>query len=213
MGKRTIKDKGYLDVFSPSRLHVFFFPSKRALANLMNKRNMGPVDQPNGLTNERIKPMAKLIVSVINPKNLLGKLFQEWLFSFSFHRGDVFRPSTPGSYVPPLRSHSGPPQNYARQGYPPQQRSNPSTPLSSRDYNDPRGISYNRNHGQRYNSGGYQGNQPTPWSHTMPSYRGPGSSQFRFSQNNYSNSSRDPRQQQNNWQHGRVGLVPFFLPL
>lgn len=121
----------------------------------------------------------------------------------NFHRGDVFRPSTPGSYVPPLRSHSGPPQNYARQGYPPQQRSNPNTPLSSRDYNDPRRNSYDRNYGQRYNSGGYQGNQPTPWSHTMPSFRGPGSSQSRFSQNNYSNSSRDPRQQQNNWQHGR----------
>ena len=144
-----------------------------------------------------------------------GKLYHAWLFSFSFHRGDIFRPSTPGSYVPPLRSHSGPPQNYARQGYPPQQRSNPNTPLSSRDYNDPRRNSYDRNQGQRYNSGGYHGNQPGAWSRTMPSFRGPGSSQSRFSPNNYPNSPRDSRQQQNNWQHGRVGLFSFrdfFLP-
>lgn len=149
-------------------------------------------------------------------------MFHVWLFSFSFHRGDVFRPSTPASYIPPFRSHSGPPQNYARQGYPPQQRSNPGTPLSSRDYNDPRRNSYDRNQGQRYNSGGYQGNQPTTWSRTMPSYRGPGSNQSQFSQSYYSNSSRDPRQQQNNWQHDRVGILmlcswkrhfTFIIPL
>jgi len=131
------------------------------------------------------------------------------LFLFSFHRGDVFRPSTPGSYVPPLRSHSGPPQNYARQGYPSQQRSNPNTPLSSRHYNDPRRNSYDRNQGQHYNTGGYQGNQPTPWSRTMPSYRGPGSSQPQFSRNTYSNPSRDPRQQQDNWQRHRVDILSF----
>lgn len=171
-------------------------------------------------TNERWNERTKLAVSVISPRflslknKMSGKLFHACLFSFSFHRGDVFRPSTPGSYVPPLRSHSGPPQNYARQGYPPQQRSNPNTPLSSRDYNDPRRNSYDRNQGQRYNSGGYQGNHPGAWSRTMPSYRSPGSSQSRFSQDNYSNSPRDPRQQQNNWQHGRVGLftfIDFFL--
>ena len=131
--------------------------------------------------------------------------------SFSFQRGDVFRPSTPASYVPPLRSHSGPPQNYPRHGYPPQQRSNPGTPLSSRGYNDPRRNSYDRNQGQRYNSGGYQGNRPTPWSQTMPSYRGPGPNQSQFSRNNYSNSSHYPRQQQqhDNRQYGRVGSLTF----
>ena len=81
-------------------------------------------------------------------------------------------------------------------GYPSHPRSNQSTPLSSRDYNDPRRNNYGRNQAPRYNTGGYQGNRPTLWSHTMPSYRGPGSSQPHFSRSKHHNQSRDPRQHQ-----------------
>ena len=124
--------------------------------------------------------------------------------SFSFQRGDLFRPHTPASYVPPFWSYSGPPQNYPRHGYPAQPRSNSGTPLSSRDYNDPRRQSYDRNRASQYNSGGYQGNrshynsggyqgnQPTAWSH-----QGPGSSQSQYSRSSYQHSSRDHRHQPN----------------
>ena len=42
--------------------------------------------------------------------------FDVFFFFFSFHGGEVFRLSTPGSFAPPFRSHSGPPQNYPRHG-------------------------------------------------------------------------------------------------
>ena len=103
------------------------------------------------------------------------------IFFFSFHGGEVFRLSTPGSHAPPFRSHSGPPQNYPRDGYPSHPRSNQSTPLSSRDYSDPRRNNYDRYQAPRGNTRGYQGNRPTAWSHTLPSFRGPGSSQPQFS--------------------------------
>ena len=141
------------------------------------------------------------------------------LFSFSFHRGDLFRPHTPASYVPPFRAYSGPPQNYPRHGYPPPSRSNPTTPLSSRDYNDARRQSHDRNRAPQHNSGGYQGNRqqynssgyqrngPGAWSHTSPSFRGPGSDQSQYSRSSYQHSSRDQWHQQYNEQQGRSNRV------
>jgi len=132
----------------------------------------------------------------------------------NFQRGDLFRPHTPASFTPPFRSYSGPPQSYPRHGYPAHPRSNPGTPLSSRDYNDPRRQNNDRNRAPQYNSGGYQGNRPqhnsggyqsnrpTAWSQTSPSSRGPGSSQSQYSRGNYQHSSRDQRYQQPNRQQG-----------
>lgn len=130
----------------------------------------------------------------------------------NFHRGDLFRPHTPASYVPPFRAYSGPPQNYPRHGYPPSSRSNSGTPLSSRDYNDARRQSHDRNRAPQYNSGGYQGNRqqynssgyqrngPGAWSNTSPSFRGPGSGQSQYSRSSYQHSSRDHWHRQYNEQ-------------
>ncbi|CAH3166915.1 unnamed protein product [Pocillopora meandrina] len=116
----------------------------------------------------------------------------------NFHGGEVFRLSTPGSHAPPFRSYSVPPQNYPRHGHPPHSRSILGTPPSSRDYNDPRRNNSYRQQAPRHNSGGYQGNRPTPWSHMRPSYREPGPNQPHFSRGNYNNSPRDPRENQDN---------------
>ncbi|CAH3189715.1 unnamed protein product, partial [Porites evermanni] len=108
-----------------------------------------------------------------------------WTAQRSFHKGDLFRPYTPASYVPPFRSNSCPPQNDSRHGYPDRPRSNPGTPVSSRGNHDPRrqiydlteialhsstqgatmvtnhitieGVSKQGNRSQ-YNSSSYQGN-------------------------------------------------------
>lgn len=114
----------------------------------------------------------------------------------NFHGGEVFRFSTPRSHAPPFRSHSGPPQNYPRHGHPTHSRSILGTPPSSRDYNDPRRNNHYSQQVPRHNSGGYQGNRPTPWSQRLPSYRGPGPNQPQFSRNYSNNPSRDPRQHQ-----------------
>ncbi|CAH3196326.1 unnamed protein product [Porites evermanni] len=134
----------------------------------------------------------------------------------NFHKGDLFRPYTPASYVPPFRSNSCPPQNDSRHGYPDRPRSNPGTPVSSRGNHDPRRQIYDRNRAPQYNSGGYQGNQSYynsggyqgnrsqynssnyqgNWSQSNAYSRGPGSSQSQYSRGSYQHSSRDPRQQQ-----------------
>ena len=160
-------------------------------------------DNDNGNDDNEITPLLRLSFS-------FSFVFVFVFFFFSFHGGEVFRLSTPGSFAPPFRSHSGPPQNYPRHGYPSHPRSNQSTPLSSRDYNDPRRNNYDRNQAPRDNSGGYQGNRPTAWSHILPSYRGPGSSQPQFSRSNYHNQSRDSRQHQDNRHHGPPGRVSII---
>ena len=140
-------------------------------------------------------------------------------FLVSFHKGDLFRPYTPASYVPPFRSNSCPPQNDSRHGYPDRPRSNPGTPVSSRGNHDPRRQIYDRNRAPQYNSGGYQGNQSYynsggyqgnrsqynssnyqgNWSQSNAYSRGPGSSQSQYSRGSYQPSSRDPRQQQQHY--------------
>lgn len=127
----------------------------------------------------------------------------------NFQRGDIFRPQTPGNFVPPFRSFTSPPPNNPRHGYPTHPRSNPSTPLSSRDYNDARRQTYDRRAPQhnysggyqgarsQYNSGGFQRNGPSAQSRSAQSSRGPGSSQSQFSRNVYQNASRDQWQQPN----------------
>ena len=142
-------------------------------------------------------------------------------FFVSFHKGDLFRPYTPASYMPPFRSNSCPPQNDSRHGYPDRPRSNPGTPVSSRGNHDPRRQIYDRNRVPQYNSGGYQGNQSYynsggyqgnrsqynssnyqgNWSQSNAYSRGPGSSQSQYSRGSYQHSSRDPRQQQQQQQH------------
>lgn len=127
----------------------------------------------------------------------------------NFHRGDLFRPHTPASYVPPFRSFSGPPQNNPRHSYPAYPRSNPSTPLSSRDYGEARRPAYDRRRApqhshsdgyegyrSQYNSGRFQGNGPTASSYSTYAPSGSGSYQSQYSRGSHQFPPRNQSQQQ-----------------
>ncbi|KAK2560376.1 5'-3' exoribonuclease 2 [Acropora cervicornis] len=138
----------------------------------------------------------------------------------NFHRGDFFRPHTPASYVPLFRSFSGPPQNNPRHSNPAYPRSNPSTPLSSRDYGEARRPAYDRRRApqhshsdgyegyrSQYNSGRFQGNGPSASSYSTYSPGGSGSYQSQYSRGSHQFSPRDQsqRQQQRQQPHRNQG--------
>ncbi|CAH3189717.1 unnamed protein product, partial [Porites evermanni] len=123
----------------------------------------------------------------------------------SFHKGDLFRPYTPASYVPPFRSNSCSPQNDSRHGYPDRPRSNPGTRVSSRGNHDPRRQIYDRNRAPQYDSGGYQGNQ---------SYYNSGGYQGNRSQYNSSNTKGTGHNQTHTLEDlGRVNLSTLAVAI
>ena len=122
--------------------------------------------------------------------------------------------------MPLFRSFSGPPQNNPRHSNPAYPRSNPSTPLSSRDYGEARRPAYDRRRApqhsysdgyegyrSQYNSGRFQGNGPSASSYSTYSPGGSGSYQSQYSRGSHQFSPRDQsqRQQQRQQPHRNQG--------